>query len=203
MSVSARFRSPHSIALALALGLLLSSVRARADEEVPVAAELQVKLLLKVLTYDRQLEVKAKAGSQLVVGVVSAPGSAASSRVSAEIYNELFKYMTKTVKQLKLQAFQHDYSTADKLAAWVKAKNISVLYLSPGNERNLPAILSFSEQGRITTMTGVPEYVEKGVAVGIGQRASRPEVLINLTATKREGSEFDASLLRIAKIVAK
>ncbi len=186
--------------LLAALGLALAGPL-RAQEEVPVQAELQVKLLLKVLTYDRQLEVKAGAGAQLVIGVVSSPANPASARVAAEISNELFKYGTKTVKQLKLLALQHDFSTAEKLASWVKAKNVSVLYVTPGNERNLPAILSLGEQSKITTITGVPEYVEKGVAVGIGQRQARPEVLINLTATKREGSEFDASLLRIAKIV--
>jgi hypothetical protein len=182
-----------------ALALLASALRA--EDEMPVKAELQVKLLLKVLTYDRQLEVKA--GEELVIGVVSSPTSAASAKATADISSELYKYLSKTVKQLKLQFFLHDYSNPDKLAAWVKARKISVLYVSPGNGKNVPAILAFSQQNKVTTMTGVPEYVRMGVAVGIGARQSRPQVLINLSSTKREGSEFDASLLRIAEIINK
>jgi hypothetical protein len=179
--------------------LVALAIPVRAQDEMPVKAELQVKLLLKVLTYDRQLEIKA--GNELVIGIVSSPTSSASAKATADVSTELFKYLSKTVKQLKLQFFLHDYANAEKLAAWVKAKKISVLYVSPGNEKNLPAILTFSQQNKVTTMTGVPEYVRKGVAVGIGARQSRPQVLINLSSTKREGSEFDASLLRIAEII--
>jgi len=187
--------------LLLAALLAVTARPVSAQGEMPVKAELQVKLLLKVLTYDRQLEAKAGKGDELVIGIVSSPNSPASAKATAEISTELKKYLSKTVKQLKLQYYYQDYANAAKLEDWVKRRKISVLYVSPGNDQNLPAILDLSQKSKITTMTGVPEYVEKGVAVGIGARRSRPQVLINLTSTKREGSEFDASLLRIAKVV--
>jgi len=47
----------------------------------------------------------------------------------------------------------------------------------------------------------VPEYVQRGAAIGIGQKSDqKPGILVNLPRS-REGSEFDASLLRIARIV--
>jgi hypothetical protein len=40
------------------------------------------------------------------------------------------------------------------------------------------------------------------VAIGIGIKADkRPDILINLPSSRQEGSEFDASLLRIANVV--
>jgi hypothetical protein len=39
------------------------------------------------------------------------------------------------------------------------------------------------------------------VSVGIGVADNRPQILINLASTKAEGSEFDASLLRIATVL--
>ena len=54
----------------------------------------------------------------------------------------------------------------------------------------------------ITTATGVPEFVQRGIAVGIGMKADKkPDILINLPSSRSEGSEFDASLLRIATVV--
>ena len=77
----------------------------------------------------------------------------------------------------------------------------NMLYIAPGNARNLQKLLQMCQGQKIITTTGVPEYVEQGVAVGIGVRQDRPEILINLRSSKSAGSEFDASLLRIARVV--
>ena len=53
----------------------------------------------------------------------------------------------------------------------------------------------------ITTVTGVPDYVRRGVAVGIGMAQNKPKVLINLPSSRSEGSDFDANLLRIATVL--
>lgn len=172
---------------------------ARAQAEMAVAADRQVPLLLKILTYDRQLEVKA--GDQLVIGIVSSPTSLASAKAREDVENVLHSYLGKTVKKLPLNYFLHDFTNPDKLTAWIKAKRISVLYISPGTEKSLTAILTVSRDNHITSITGVPDYVEKGVSVGIGERQAKPQILINLTSSKLEGSEFDASLLRIATII--
>ncbi len=191
-------RKRHLIAALIASAAFQLPVLAF-SEGMAVEADRQVMLLLKILTYDRQLETKA--GSELVIGVVSVPTDPDSARATEAISNTLFGYLKKTVKKLTLQYYLHDYSTPEKFQAWVKSKNVKVLYISPGNSKNLVAILKVAEQLKITTTTGVPDYVEKGVAIGIGERQQRPQILINLPATKREGSEFDASLLRIATIV--
>ena len=168
-------------------------------DEMAVPADRQVTLLLKVLTYDRQLE--GRASGELVIGVVSVPTDPASVKATEEVGNTLYQYLGKTVKRLKLQFFLHNYTTAEKLAAWVRDKHIGVLYVSPGNERNLAAILKISQDRKVTTMTGVPLYVERGVSVGIGERQSKPQIMINLASSRREGSDFDASLLRIATVI--
>jgi hypothetical protein len=78
-----------------------------------------------------------------------------------------------------------------------------VLYVAPGVAKNLPAIVKVSQANHLTSVTGVPDYVRKGVAVGIGVVQDRPQILINLASSKSEGSEFDASLLRIATVLGR
>ena len=83
----------------------------------------------------------------------------------------------------------------------MKEKGISALYLAPGSAKALPAVLKVSEDLDLTTLTGVPDYVRRGVAVGIGVEQDKPQILINLAAARAEGSDFDASLLRIATVL--
>ena len=50
-------------------------------------------------------------------------------------------------------------------------------------------------------MTGVPEYVDQGVAVGVGIRKDRPLIIVNLEQARAEGSVFSSQLLALARIV--
>ena len=66
----------------------------------------------------------------------------------------------------------------------------------------MPALLEISWAQQILTVTGVPAYVDKGVAVGISlNRENKPLILINLASSKSAGSAFDANLLKLATIV--
>ncbi|MBN2371679.1 MAG: YfiR family protein [Vicinamibacteria bacterium] len=183
--------------LATSLFALIGTGAARA--QMAVAADRQVTLLLKILTYDRQLE--ARAGKELVIGIVSVPRDLGAAKASEEVMDTLYGYREKTVKRLPLQFLGHIYSTPDKLESWIRSKKINVLYVTPGNDGHIDEIVGICQRLKITTTTGVPGYVQKGVSVGIGARQSKPQILINLASSRREGSEFDASLLRIATII--
>ena len=94
------------------------------------------------------------------------------------------------------------YNTDQQLIETVNAKQINVFYIMPGAADFLQALIRISQARHITTVTGVPAYVEKGVAVGIGVKKNRkPRILINLPASKSEGSAFDANLLRLATVL--
>jgi hypothetical protein len=96
-----------------------------------------------------------------------------------------------------------EYTGPADLERVVKERKISALYLAPGNAKALPAILKLSQELHLTTLTGVPDYVRRGAAVGIGVAQNKPQILINLAAARAEGSDFDASLLRIATVLQK
>jgi hypothetical protein len=184
----------------IGLGVFLTPAAGIAgQDDMVVTADRQVPLLLKILTYDRHLE--ARVGQQLVIGIIRSPTSAASVRACEDVLAILQGYLGKTVKKIPIDFYWHDYSNPDKLQAWVKAKKINVFYVAPGNDKNLGAILKVGQDSGVSSMTGVAEYVGRGVAVGIGERQAKPQILINLESSRREGSEFDASLLRVATIV--
>jgi hypothetical protein len=168
-------------------------------EDMALPVSTQVPLLLKILTYDRNLG--AKAGSELAIGIVYDPSDRDSAKATTDLGSALFQYQGKTVKQLPIKYYTIEYTTTADLERFVKQKGISVLYIAPGNTRNLANILQVSQDLHLTTLTGVPDYVRRGAAVGLAQGADRPQILVNLQTTRNEGSEFDASFLRLATIL--
>jgi hypothetical protein len=182
----------------LGLLVLLHPRPAAAAEPMPLSADLQVPLILKVLTYDRHFE--AKAGRELFVGVVYDQADPDSLKAASSIFETLLRFSGKTIKRLPIR---QQLVPVANLTRIVPAMGISVLYVAPGNARNLAALTRFSQENHVTTVTGVPDYVRQGVALGIDVAQDRPQILINLASSKAEGSEFDASLLRISTIVKK
>ena len=47
----------------------------------------------------------------------------------------------------------------------------------------------------------MPRYVEGGLAIGVDMKGDRPEIVINLAASRAEGAELNAHLLKLARVV--
>jgi hypothetical protein len=126
--------------------------------------------------------------------------------VAEDVGQTFFGFKGKTVKKVPVTYEMVEYKGPAELEKTVKAKKLNVLFITPGNDKNLADILKISQAGGITTVTGTPEYVKKtpGVAIGVGFRQdNKPQIHINLPSSRSEGSEFDASLLQIADVHGK
>ena len=193
-----RRRSGRGV-LATALATLLCA-RAAGTEPMPFPADVQITLLLKILTYDRSFTAKAK--SAVTIGVVYVAADPESVKAKDEILNTLKLVADRTIKNVPIRAVALEYRDPAGLGKIVQKAGINVFYIAPGNADSLRELLRVSHTQGITTATGVPEYVQRGVAIGIGIKADKkPDILINLPSSRQEGSEFDASLLRIANVV--
>jgi hypothetical protein len=166
--------------------------------EEAVTVEDQLVLILRILAYDRQLEFK-RAGKPLMIGVVYNPSDSASVKASDEAGQALTKFADKRVKGLTLAHYLVEYTSQGQLDSVFKGRDFGAFYICPGT-KNLEYLLKASESRQITTTTGVPSFVNQGVAVGIGP-GEKPRIFINLKSARAEGVEFDASLLRIATVV--
>jgi hypothetical protein len=167
---------------------------------MPFKPDVQIALLLKILTYDRSFPVKNKSG--VMIGVVFVAADPESVAAKDEILKTLALVADRTIKNVPIKAVALEYKDPKSLAATVRSQGINVFYIAPGNAASLQELLRMSHTKGITTATGVPEYVQRGVAIGIGIKADKkPDILINLPSSRQEGSEFDASLLRIATVV--
>jgi uncharacterized protein DUF4154 len=188
---------PRSL-LSVALVALLA-VPATAAEAMPFTADAQVPLLLKVLTYDRSFAVKAK--SALNIGIVYMASDPQSVKAKDDIVKTLQAFSDRTIKNVPIKFQPIEYRGRASLETAVRS-GVNVFYIAPGTADAIDEVLKVSHRSGVTTATGVPEFVNRGVAIGIGMKADKkPDILINLSSSRSEGSEFDASLLRIANIV--
>jgi len=198
-------RVPHRVTgpgrLLLAVLCLVLTAPLKAAEAMPAAPDVQVALLLKVLTYDRSFQYKAR--SAVSIGVVFVPGNPDSVKAKDEVLKTLEELASHiTIKNLPIRYAAIEYRDPQSLEKAVRAGGVNVFYVAPGNGQSLTALLRLSRTYAITTATGVPDYVAKGIAIGIGVKAgNKPDILINLAASRSEGSEFDAALLRVATLV--
>ena len=185
--------------VAAAFVLALAAAPALAAEETDVSPDVQVPIIMRILAYDRNLE--SRAGAEVTVGIVYAPTDPQSVKGANEVSDAFYRYAGKTVKRLPVRYVLVEYTTPENLERSVATRGIDVLYVAPGNAQNLAGITKVSQARSITTTTGVPEYVRRGVSVGVGRSQERAQILINLTSSRAEGCEFDASLLRIATVL--
>jgi hypothetical protein len=167
--------------------------------EAPIPFDLQAKLLLKVLTFDRNLENRAD--STVVVGIVYTMESEDSQRARAEFSKALEKYTGKKVKGHPLSQVSLRFSSWSDLAAKVKSHNVSVLYVTPGDSFYLKGVIKASRADSVLTTTGITKYVEQGISIGIGLKENNPQIIINLSSAKAEGCDFSSQLLKLAKVI--
>ncbi len=108
-----------------------------------------------------------------------------------------------TVQRLKLpiRCIPLEVRSADLLRKGLSEIHGAVVYVAPLRSIDVAEIARISRARGLRTVTGVPEYVEEGIAVGIGERKDRPLIIINLRGARAAGSDFSSPLLHLARIV--
>lgn len=193
-----RWRPPVTVAVGAALALLLGVPAARAQEMV-VPTQLQASLFAKILTFDRNL--KARAGKELRIGVLYQKKVRSSLEAQEEFVQAMCGDPGRRIDGLALTCVAIEWTSAPEVEAALVREDIRVLYVAPLRAVAIEEIVAISRARKITTLTGVPEFVEKGIALGIALRAERPLILVHLVAARAEGADFNSQLLKLARVL--
>jgi hypothetical protein len=166
---------------------------------MPVPAPTQASLFAKILTFDRNL--KERAGKELKIGVLYQK----KVRSSLEAHEEFLRAMCgdpgQRIEGLPVRCVAVEWTGAPDLGAAVAREGIRVLYVAPLRAVAIEEIVAVSRARKVTTLTGVPEFVEKGIALGLALRAERPLVLVHLAAARAEGADLNSQLLKLARVL--
>jgi len=168
-------------------------------QEMPVPVQVQVPLFAKVLSFDRNLEERA--GPELVIGVLYQGRYRQSLLAKETIAAALREDDVKTILHMNVRVVEINIEGDQNLRSTIAAAGVRLLYLTPLRAVDIEAICTISREMKITSFTGVPDYVDEGVALGIGVSDERPQIVINLPAALDEGADFSSQLLRVAKVI--
>ncbi len=136
-----------------------------------VPAKLQVALILKLLPFNKNLS------GDISIHVINAP----------EVASELKAAIGKSFGSFKLAKV----TEGDNPEAGSK-----VVYIN--DSKGVSNGTSFSKKNKATTVTGDPDLASSGISLGIGLEDGKPKVLLNLSASKDEGIDWNPAILKIA-----
>jgi hypothetical protein len=183
----------------VALAVSLCCASTLAAQEVAVPVDVQVPLLAKVLNFDRNLTVGA--ADEVVLGVLYQSRYRTSANVADEVKDAVRKLPGGVIGGRRVRTVAIDLDETMNLASTLTRQQVTVLYVTPLRAADLHAVAVACRASQVTTITGVPTYVETGLAIGIGTKGERPEIVVNLAASRAEGADFNAQLLKLARIV--
>lgn len=172
-------------------------VPAIAAQEVDVPVSIHIPILLKVLAFDRQLRLHVP--KEIVVGVAFQSGNRNSARIKDEAVLAL-QGARIDLEGATLRVIAIDLD-GDVWPAILAVGNVTHLYLTPLRAVSVAALVAKTREVHVLTLSGVPQYVNDGVALGVAVRGGRPRVLVNLEAARLEGADLSAELLKLAEIV--
>jgi hypothetical protein len=185
-------------ALLVALLLLLAAPRAARAEEV--AASQQSYLVLRILSYDRNL--KSRAGDPVHIGVLYKSGDKASEAAKTAIVaaiEEAAKRTNVSGMQVKLVAIP--WSDAEAFESKTSGTKLAGLYVCAGLDGDLAAIAGVTRKRSILTFTAREAEVKGWLSVGLVTRSAKAAIMVNLPAAKAEGADLDSALLKVSEVL--
>lgn len=181
----------------LSLAVILISTRMAISVQMPIPVDIQWALFTKILQFDRNLPERV--GDEIVIGIVFQE----RYRNSLTVKNNLLQAASSDslIRNIGVRYVPIKLSPGVDFKSVIMDGDIDVLYITPLRAFDLKIITDVSRAEDLLTLTGVPEYVAKGITVGIGQRANKPLIIINKEAAKAEGVDFSSRLLKLAKVI--
>ena len=167
--------------------------------EVGVSEEIQVPILLKLLTYDRTL--MSDPPERIEIAVVYARGSGPSLRNRDAVLRSLASHHEKTISGIPFRVHSLAFESAGRLVEDLRREQIHVVYVTAGHEDNFDAIRHATQEVGALSITGAAGFVARGLSVGVEVSNDKPRIQVNLGSLKAERHELKSSVLRLCDIV--
>ncbi len=183
------------LAALLVLPLVPHALRA---QEVEIPVDMQVSLFSRILTFDRSLAKPAR--QEFVIGILYQKNVRISSELAAELQRAADVQQVQSGGQ-GLRFVPLPIRDAGDVESALKTPQLDAVYVTPLRLVDIRALSEATRRRGILSLTGVPDYVDKGISVGLESAGNRAQIVVNLAAATAEGADFSAKLLNIARVV--
>ncbi|MDQ3264637.1 MAG: YfiR/HmsC family protein [Myxococcota bacterium] len=166
-------------------------------QDEPVPPKLALLVMLKVLTYDKNLAARGE--GDFVVLVATEAGQEAARREALTATEELRGATLRTrAVRFRFVAFS---SEATLRQAVIDHKAEAVLLLPGLTAAGLETAASVAGSLQLYTLSLDPSFVEQSLAVGVTNHAGRPQIVLNLAAARLANASFEPAVLKLARII--
>jgi hypothetical protein len=163
-------------------------------QEIAVPVGIQLPLFLKLLSFDRDLNARSE--KELVIGVVYQKFRT-SLETKDEFQHVVDELAIKTLNGVPFRSIPLEIVTEMDLENAISETKIHILYITPLRALSIEKIAEICRRQKVLALTGVPEYVDWGIGIGIGSKGQKPQVIINLASVKAGGANFSSTLLQL------
>lgn len=184
----------------LTLAILLTATAAGPALAQDAAAR-QAALILRILSYDRNLPQRAS--GQVVSILVTFRESDASSRDESARVVAAINAMGRrtTVANMHARAVAVPFTDAASLRAAASREGAAALYVCQGLGNQTRAISGAARAAHLLSLTAERDALAQGLAVGLVANGAEVQLVINLPAVEAEGARLDATVLRLAEVI--
>jgi hypothetical protein len=123
----------------------------------------QIAFLLKALAHGYDLDHIQEYKTGFRLGIVFNP----NDRLSAEAQADVSTVMPSMSYDRPVSGFPIPFANADQLREAIRSNRINVVYICPGNDRNVSLIVQIARELNVLTSTGIEKYVRDGVGLGV------------------------------------
>lgn len=183
---------------ALCAGVLsLSAPGTSAAEDLAIPAAVAAKLSGSVAAYDRTLV--RRAGSKVVIAIITNSSDPDSVRAGS-LLQAAFGAVD-TISGLPHEEFVLPYKGGPALVEACIQRKAAIVFVSTGLNNAIEPMVKALETLGVLTIAGSLPYVQDGIVLGFDLVSGRPKVVINLPRARKQGLEFRAELLRLARVI--
>ncbi len=182
---------------ALFVALLTAGV---ADARAETGEEKQALVVLRLLSYDRELAGKER--KVVVLAVVRDEGDAGSRRLASAMAAALrarARGVTVSGKPVAVVELAADNLLEDR----IRDLRVDAMFLSSGLDAELAALTRVARDHPCLTFGEAPAYLRRGVAIALGteQPLGRVTIWIDLEESRRQGARLSAELLKVTRVL--
>jgi len=177
--------------------LVCYTLRGAADD-VTVPIPIQIDLLLKVASYDKNLKQRAR--ERIRVAVITKQDDADSGRSASQALKALSD--VEDVSGLPVDPLSVIFTDAPALARLVVEGGVSILYVTPGfGEDEMVAIAHALDGVSVLSAGALAKYTNRGLVLGFDLAGGKPKLLVHLARAKRQRVELSSSVLKLMRVI--
>ena len=167
-------------------------------QEMPVPMETQVTILSSLWAEDRAHAERLEGG--LTIAVAYQPRFRASLLAKEEFENLAFTRL-RLPEGTALRIVAVDVTEVSALDRALSEDGVDIVYVAPLRAVDLAQLAAITRAHKTLTSTGVPDYVQAGLSIGLEVAEDKPKPLINREGAEAEGARFSSRVLRYARLV--